>query len=273
MIHLSALIATLLLIVSPVCAELPLTVEDIFTQQGKGELAVSAAYANQQQELDVFGVVTNEDALSLGLGWRYGAWRNTEVSVSSSFAWADVRGFSGNDRYSYVERRGEQITVSLSHRISDDAETPALLVFGQIVAAERIPSFDSGVVYGKRGGIGAVTYRVIDPILLSVAVTVNYGGELPLNRVDVEAGYSLLVEPRMSFFVNTRIALAGGLSWQWSDKFKVNGESVGINETATAGLFGLQYRLNNDASIQFEGRFAASGNGGSRLAIEFLYRL
>ena len=273
---------------APAQAQLPITVEDLFAKQDSFALGLTLSYYNlgPQVELDfvegehplyIHRVTDNVDQLTWGVNGRYGASKNTEVSVDLTMGYKSTRRLLV-DSNSSSERTGERLSFSVSHRLSEDAETPALLLSGQVEALHRSRRFGSGTVYGKEFGVSLVTYRTLDPILLSARATVSYHRERKVNIPSQENerslgnGYSVQLEPRLSFFVNSTITLAAGISWSWSDKLREDGRRYGINRTATSTLLGLDYKVNKKMALHFESSLASSSGEGIGLTLQLVYR-
>ena len=141
-------VAVLLLLPSLVYAQLLITVEDILGEDDGLQLGTSFSYFNRQSDVNFLGLSENEDLLGLGFSLRYGVVPDTDISFFASASYIEGRGLAGGERFSYSEYRGELVGFSISHRISPDAETPALIVFGRIGLLERSSRLDADVEYG-----------------------------------------------------------------------------------------------------------------------------
>ena len=253
--------------------DLPITVEDIFTAEDRYRLGVSTRYHNQQFELAPLGINQNRDQLALDFNGRYGLTLNTEISARTSFVYQDARTAASGELFSESASYWNNFSIGLNHRISEDAETPAFLVFGEMVAAQRASAQDSKTLYGKEFSLGAVFYRSLDPILLSGVVTTGYRRNKNIGDMQLDEGYTLRLEPQIAFVVNNDITLTGGVRWQWHDKPRVNGGAVNINTTETAIALGMGYNLGQNTTFSFQGHFPVTSNRGTSLTLELIHRI
>ena len=264
-------------------AQLPITIQDIFLRQNTKELGISLQYASQQSDggfyLDPDGVffvrdLGNVDQLTLGLSARFGASENTELSLDASTTHSDSRNINNFvGRRSGSEWHGPSVGFGFSHRVSNDAETPGLQVFGRVSLLERSSNLDSDHVYGKNLSTGLVVYRTRDPVLLSASLNLSYARGRKVRGFEEDQGYSASLSARLSFFVNSAVTLAAGFSVRWSDKVQRDGMALGINETRTAISYGLGYTISDSSSLHMHADVDATRDSGASFRLELVHRM
>ncbi len=274
----------------PASAELPLTIEDLISDKGQFRLESSLSYSNHDirgvstakpitLQIDQNSFVTlptqvsnaqgNSDILVATLGLRYGLTRDTEIHGRYSYLNSDTRLNDANGLDKTSVNRFVSSWLGLNHQFSYDGNTPALIGFIEVAAAEQHNIERSN---GKSWAIGATTYRALDPIVLSLTVSYrlsnnrNDGDETQLNP-----GNTLLINPSVAFSVNDRITLTTGFHWINRQADRINREHQGIRRTQTNLALGLGYGLSEGSTINIAFNTESSGPGGVDLRLSWLY--
>ncbi len=231
---------------APVLADLPLTIEDLITDQGKVKLDLSVAYANADRQ----GVSTgdpilvqtgpasfvtipsaigmsigNSDTLVGTLGLRYGLTAKAEIYARASALTSSQRTSGVSGTSSEHDGRFADAWAGVNVQIKKDDATPALLVFTELALAEK-QRYDTASF--KSAMLGLTTYHAIDPIVFSLTA----GCRLNQSRKDggqtYRPGDLLLLNPSVGFAVNDRVTLTTGLQWTYRQADKLDGVAQGI---------------------------------------------
>ena len=288
--RISCLCAYLLLAVSPaVWADLPLTVEDLITDQGKVKLDLSLAYANTDRS----GVSTgeplivqtgptsfvtlptlvgesigNSDTVVATLGMRYGLTAKAEV-------YARISGMSSNHRSSGVggaasssESGFADAWAGVNYQFRKDGDGPAVLGFAEIALREKHRRSSASF---KSAMLGITTYKAIDPIVFSLTTAYRFNQTRQDGAQDYRPGNLLLLNPSVGFAVNDRVTLTTGMQWTRRQAERFAGQSKGIDRTATDLLLGVGYGITQGNTLNATLKANASGRNGSELRTNWLY--
>jgi len=282
---------------STVSADLPLTIEDLITQQNRYRVDFSMAYANSDRQrvssryqifeagngqfiqlpVSVGDNRRNADILAMTFGFRYGLTTDTELL-------ARVNGVIETTRYDNKETNGVETSASdssqqlkdlilgVNHRISDDTKTPALLAFLELGLAENTAIDDSDFVYGKNLQLGLTTYRAIDPLVLSLTAGYRYTDERDVKADVVDPGDFFYVNPSIAFAVNSEVTLTTGLQLSWRGNDNVNDVEAGIDTSKTKLELGLGYGWSKRLTLNLNSRADISGNSGSEVNLTASYK-
>jgi hypothetical protein len=280
----------LLSCVSPLAfAELPLTIEDIITDKGKVTLDATFSYANSNQK----GVATGEpiivqtsptsfitiptrigetrtdtDTSVATVGLRYGLTRDAELYGRGSYLWNSSRSSSFSDTSSSSSSRFSDAWLGLNYRFLKDGETPALLGFVEVALTERLRESSSSA---KSWLLGATSYSVIDPVVLSMTAAYRFNQERTDGVQRYKPGNLLLLNPSLAFAVNDRVSLSGGVQWLNRQPDLLDGQSQNFRRTTTDLNFGVSYGLSNATSLTFSVTSNASGSNGSSIRLNLLH--
>ncbi len=278
-------------------ADLPLTVEGMLTAQNRWRAELGINYANIEQRgvstgqpvsiqvsatqfvnipTQIGGARFNSDTVVLSPGLRYGASENTELYGRTSWLGDSTRiqGVSGTD--SQYNSRFDSLWLGINHKFIEEGESPALLGFAEIAALER--SYLSSVAdaqdySGRAGLIGATTYRVIDPIVLSFTGAYRINAPRSINNQSYTPGNFLLLSPSLAFAVNSDITLSAGLLWRNTRPDVINGQDQSLLRTSTDFNLGLAWLWSERSVLNFSSKANLSGSGGAELGMTWVYKL
>jgi hypothetical protein len=274
---------------APAFADLPLTVEDLITDQGKVKLDASFAYANADRQ----GVSTgepivvqtgpaafvtlptrigesigNSDTLVGTMGLRYGLTAKTE-------AYARASGLSTSQRTSGVagtaashESRLIDAWAGVNHQFKKDDATPAVLGFAEIALAEK---HRVDTAHFKSAMLGLTAYKAIDPVVFSATFGYRFNQRRQDGAQDYQPGNLILLNPSVAFAVNDRVTLTTGAQWTRRAADEIDGQPQGIARTATDLLLGVGYGFDKGNTLNATFKANASGRGGSELRLNWLY--
>jgi len=244
-LHLKPRLAALLggSAVSPALADLPLTVEDLITDQGKFKLDLSFAYANQDRQgvstgepIDIqigpaafvtlptaIGTrIGNADTWVGTLGLRYGLAAKTEIYARASGLTSSQRTSGVAGASSSRESRFADAWVGVNHQFKKDDKTPALLGFAEIALIEKHRTDSAGF---KSAMLGATTYQAIDPVVFSLTAAYRFNQSRRDGPQDYRPGKLLLINPSVGFAVNDRVTLTTGLQWTRRAADRIDGQA------------------------------------------------
>jgi hypothetical protein len=257
-------------------ADLPLTIEDLITQQKSFRMDMSMAYANSDRErvssryqifeagngqfiqlpVSVGDARRNADILALTLGFRYGLTADTElftrlngVIETTRFENRETNGIETSR--SDANQQLNDLILGINHRISDDTKTPALLVFAELGLAENI---------------------AIDPLVLSLTAGYRYTDERDVKTDAVDPGDFLYLNPSIAFAVNSDVTLTTGMQLSWRGNDKVNDAETGIDSSKTKLELGLGYGWSKRLTLNFNTRSDISGDSGSEVNVTASYK-
>jgi hypothetical protein len=272
-------------------ADLPLTVEDLITEQGKMRLDLALAYANASRQGVSAGEpvvvqtgpaafvliptaigdhLVNTDTLVASLGLRYGLTASTELYARASAltSWQRVSDVAGTS--SSRESRWADAWVGVNHQLREDDPGPALLGFAEVALAER-HRHDSAHL--RSALLGLTTYHAIDPVVLSLTGAYRFNRSRPDGQRSYRPGDLLLLNPAVGFAVNDRVTLSTGLQWTHREADRFDGVAQGIARTATDLTLGVGYGIARGNTLNATLRANVSGAGGAEVRLNWLYTL
>ena len=278
-------------------ADLPLTVEGMLSAPNRWRAELGINYANTEQrgvstgqpvsvQVSAAQFVTiptqigtariNSDIVVLSPGLRYGLSEDTELYGRTSWLsdTARVQAVSGTN--SQTNNRFDSFWLGVNHKLVEEGKSPALLGFVEIAALEKslLPgSTDSQNFSGRSGLIGATTYRVIDPIVLSFTAAYRINAPRDIKDQSYIPGNFLMLSPSMSFAVNTDITLSAGLLWRNTRPDVLNGQDQGILRTSTDLNLGLAWLWDERTTLSINSKSNQSGSGGSDIGMTWTYKL
>jgi len=288
--RISLLCAGLLVTASTaVWADLPLTVEDLITDKGKVKLDLSLAYVNADRS----GVSTGEPIIvqtgptsfvtlptlvgeSIGnsdtvvaiLGMRYGLTAKAEVyarmsGLSSSHRSSGVGGAASSSESGFADA-----WAGINYQFRKDDDGPAVLGFGEIALREKHRRSSASF---KSAMLGVTTYKAIDPVVFSLTAACRFNQARRAGTQDYRPGNLLLLNPSVGFAVNDRVTLTTGVQWTRRQADRFDGQSQGIDRTATDLLLGVGYGFAKGNTLNSTLKVNASGRSGSELRANWLY--
>ncbi len=282
------------LIVPTAHADLPLTIEDLLTEERRWRVDFNLTYTNRDREnvdsrygtlqlgqnqsvsipLNVSDKRTNSDIVAMTAGVRYGLTLDTELYSRITGIAEDRRTFFkiGGTSDS-TNTRPTNLWFGVNHRFSNDNKTPALLGFAELAVAENVAFEGEEIVFGKSLLLGMTTYRAIDPIVLSLTTGYNYSEQRDVGDDLEKPGAFFFISPSVGFAVNNLVTLTTGFRWQVRQRDESNGDSWGIRTTNTNMDFSLGYAWSKKLTFQVTSRFDVSGEPSASTSINMIYKL
>jgi hypothetical protein len=274
-------------------ADLPLTVENLLSEEGNTRLELSTTYSNSERTgIDARESITvqtgptsfvqvptilgerssNTDALVSTAGIRYGLSKDTEV-----YGRASLLGFEQRSTSSTGETTQESQSqfadswIGINRQLNGDADQPGLLGFAEVQVAER--QADGELAYGKSAVVGATLYQTYDPVVLSMTGAVQINDRREVAGQQVRPGNSLTLAPSTGFAVNDKVTLSGGLNWRATQADRRDGKQQGVHTTRTGMDFGVAYALNEGDTLDANVRPQMSGDDGVQVSMGWVRRL
>ena len=270
-------------------ADLPLTVEDLITEQGKLRMDVAVSYVNDHQKgiadstsiliqtgpgsFVYLPIVSGEhysisDALVGTLGLRYGITPKTEIYTLGSYLWENRRSINPESRESEQSHQMTDVWVGVSHQFKDDLKTPALLGFAELAAYEKNTGMSSSL---KSALVGLTTYKAIDPIVFSLTAAYRWNRKRNSPYGTYRPGGYILLNPSVAFAVNERVSLDTGVQWLSRQADQYSDGLDGIRHTSTSFLFGVSYSPSKENMFNVRFKLNASDRNGSDLRFQWLH--
>jgi len=287
-----ALPVSLFVVITPVRAELPLSIEDIITDKGKVKLELSMSYANLESSGISVGEpfvvqtgptsfitlptsigerTTNSDSLIGTLGLRYGLTSNTEIYTRTNYLHFNQRSIEADGtKDSSDHNRWADAWGGINYRFKKDDDTPAILGFSEIAFYEKHNESRSSL---KSAIMGFTTYKAIDPVVLSLTASYQFNKERKDGKIDYKPGNLILVNPSVAFAVNDRITLITGMQWINRTPDRLNRQDQGMRRTSTDLVLGVGYGVTKGNTLNLIFKSNASGRGGADLRLNWLYTL
>ena len=163
--------------------------------------------------------------------------------------------------------------LGANHQVSEDNDSPALLVFAELALAENTAFEGTEYVHFKTGQIGFTTYRSIDPVVLSLTAGYRHSWRRETDDLQVNPGDLLFINPGIGFAVNSEVTLTGGVQFKFRSRDRIDRKSIGIRTSQTDMELGLGYASSDKLTINLTISNDISGNTGAQANIGLLYKL
>ena len=201
-------------------------------------------------------------------GLRYGA--TSDLELRSTIRQRESR--TRSPYQSSSTRRSTALSMGGSWQVSRDQRTPALLLSLDVDIAARSPLQDSELGYGKAMRLNALTYRSLDPVVLSLQVGMEYFSSWRYEKVEYQPGDSAVAKAQVSFAVNPEVTLISGLGVRRIEPSEISGSEVyesatRINLTMAAGV-----AISRRSSLFLGADIIGSGPNAATINLEWLYQ-
>lgn len=272
-------------------ADLPLSLEDLFTDKGKIKLESSFTYVNSERSHQQFAnpiyiqthqnsfvsvptslghTENNSDIMVGSVGLRYGLTGKTDIYSSMSYLWRNQREFNGLENMKQNSRHFSDASFGINHTFMQDGKNPALMGFVETNLYEKSQGQSSSA---KSWTLGLTTYKAIDPIVFSLtgSYRLHLKKKMPDNET-FQAGNYWAVNPSVSFAANDKISLTGGVQWLNAQSDKHNGEKISVRTTSTYAHAGVGFGITRDTALNASVRWKVSGQGSAELKLGLTHR-
>ena len=280
-------------------ADLPLTIEELLTKSKTFRLEWGLSYANSQRNqinthFDIIQTTSdnqvllpinvteqhqNSDLVSLNLGLRYGYSVDTEfyarlIGMAQDNRWQN-NGTAENNKFPLESQKSQQwqdLTLGVNYRFSTDNETPALIGFVEISAAEHFGHSSKKYLYARSGRVGFTAYRTVDPIVLSLTSGYRFALSRQRNDLTLNPGDLFFINPSVGFAVNNEVTLTGGVQFNIRGKDTIADSAVSPRTTQTQLEFGIGYGIAEKLTLNVNINTDISGQQGSQSSVNFTYK-
>ena len=266
-----------------VLADLPLSLEEIYTDKGKLKLESSVAYSNSERTDITMGnpvmiqtmnhsfvvipsmlsqTKSNSDILVGTMGLRYGLTGKTDVYGNVSYLINSNRLFNGVDEVKKKDNYLSDVNLGISHTFLQDGKNPAVIGFVETSLYEKVLNKSSSA---KSWSLGATTYKAIDPVVLSLTASYRWSGKRNSELGDYKPADYFLISPSVAFAANDRISFSGSVQWINRQPEKLNNKKISARNTATYAKLGIGFGLSDKTNFNASARWQISGNNSSAL--------
>jgi hypothetical protein len=256
---------------SPLQADLPLSVDDLFTAHHRYRLETGLEYSNREFSEPLAGYAQGSDVLVGSIGLRYGLTLHTELftrvyGYHSQTRVQDALGLQVDSSTGW-----NRVVAGANIQFSADNKSPALLGFAALDLVENPADPALALRYASSASLGFTTYRSLDPLLLSTVVRYDYRAGYQEQGVRVQPGHGLVISPQAAFAINHLVTLTGGLEWEWRQGVQVQGRQLTLDRTRTSVMLGLGYNWSEDITVSFNGEFAVTDSAGASMSVNLVY--
>ena len=117
----------------------------------------------------------------------------------------------------------QDVVIGLNYRFLDEGSHPALIGFTDIAVLQNTAATGSNFQSAKSGTVGFTTYRVLDPIVLSLTAGYRAALSRDVDGDQIDPSDTLFINPSITFSVNNEVTLTGGMGLNFSGQDRVNG--------------------------------------------------
>ncbi len=273
-------------------ADLPLTIEDLLTAEGRYRVEAGIVFANSDRRSSTSSLQTiqigtgqfvqipislgdtrrNTDIVVATLGFRYGLSLETELYSRLTGINSTTRIDSVTGTRTESDHALGDWSIGINHRFSNDNETPALIGFLEGIVVENTVTDGTNYVNGKTWHAGLTTYRTIDPIVLSLTSGYRYSLARNVEGRKTDPGDIFYFNPNIGFAVNQEVTLSGGLQIRWHTRDRSDGRAQTIDTAQTRLEFGMGYAWNKRLTIHTNVRTDISGDEGAEASINLIWK-
>ena len=205
---------------------------------------------------------------------RYGLTERLELSMSGSFAGRDERELVARRLANHSKSLAfNSLAAGVAYQFSEDNATPALIGFTNIALVEAIDASGDNYALGRSLSAGFTSYRVLDPVVLTVTGGYQFAAERGVGGRSVDPGDVLFLSPGVSFVANDDVTLTAGIHLRRILADRIDGETVGADRTRAAIELGMGYRASEALTIRASARSDVVGNDGFTALFSLSYQL
>jgi hypothetical protein len=255
----------------PLQADLPLSVDDLFTAHHRYRVETGLEYSNREFSEPAAGYAQGTDVLVGSVGLRYGLTVRTELFARVYGYYSQTRIQDGRGLQVESSADWNRVVAGANIQFSADNKSPALLGFAAFDLVENPADPALALRYASSASMGFTTYRSIDPLLLSAVVRYDYRAGYRQQGLRVQPGHGLVISPQTAFAINHLVTLTGGLEWEWRQGVQVQDRQLTLDRTRTSILLGLGYNWSEDITVSFNGEFAVTDSGGASLSVNLVH--
>ena len=273
----------------PAAAELSLSVNDVITGRGQFKSEMSITYANIDRRYLTLGeslvIQTgptsflsvpsdirerniNSDTFVSVVGARYGLSTDSECYVRISSTRSHQRRFIEKSIGDQVITDVSDAWLGIAHQIKAQDAVPPIYGFLELAIEERVSQSSTNF---NTLSIGVTSYKVVDPVVFSLAVSGRHGKQRLARSLPYQPGNIYMVNPSITLAVNDQVTITGGVQWTWMEADRVNNTDIGIDRSSTDLMTGVGYVVSDRSTINTSLNVNASGQSGAEVRMVLLY--
>lgn len=283
------IIYLIILFFSSAFADLPLNLDEIYTDKGKIKFENNIAYANSEQRANSYSnpiyiqtgtnsfvaiptyfsqTQTNNDTIIATTGLRYGLTSKTDIYANLSYLWQNIRSFDGINETSNKNDYLYNAIFGISQTILKDGQNPMVIGFIEASIFEKIlgKSF-----YTKSWLVGISAYKAIDPIVLGFSGAYRFSSSYDSAYGKYKAGNYLLLNPTILFAANDKITLSSGILWINQQAQKLDDKKLSIHSTTTYMKFGVGFGYDDKTTFSLSAKFKTSSQSASEINLGIIH--
>lgn len=204
------------------------------------------------------------ETLLTTVGLRYGLTEKSEIYTRATYRFDNSRfADSINDA---MENRSSNAfqshVVGINYRFLGDDKYPALIGFADIALFENTASSGTKLHSAKSGAVGFTTYRVIDPVVISMTAGYRPNLTRKVDSQEINPGDTLFINPSIAFAVNNEMTLTGGFGLNFTGADMLDGVKRGTRNTNADLQFGLAYAWDKNTTLRADARTEVLGESG-----------
>jgi hypothetical protein len=161
----------------------------------------------------------------------------------------------------------------MNYRFVDEGERPGLIGFADVALLENTAASSTALQSAKSGTIGLTTYRVLDPVVLSLTAGYRANFDRTVGADVINPGDSLFINPSVAFAVNNELTLTGGLGLNFIGDDTLNGTSKDSRTTNADLQFGLAYAWDKNTTLRADARAETLGDNNVTLGLTLTRKL
>ncbi len=148
----------------------------------------------------------------------------------------------------------QSLVIGMNYRFVDEGERLGLIGFADVALLENTAARGTDLQPGRSGTLGFTTYRVLDPVVLSL--TAGYRANLDRTFGDdvIDPGDILFINPSVAFAVNNELTLTSGFGLDFSGDDRLNGIALGGRSTSADLQFGMAYAWSENTTLSADTR-------------------
>lgn len=279
----------LILISHNAFADVPLLVENLVTPKGTKAIELGIIYGNNKiKSSSTVGYVpikidsssyinlptysineeTQNEFILSALNVKYGLAKNLDINLRTNYLYTSTRYLNiDNQRPSLSEKNISDISLGFNYQFLEDETNPALIGFLETTLYENNNSKNP---YFQSYTFGITTYRMFDPIVLSLSSGYKYNRNRKLkNSIDYKPSDFFFINPQLAFAANDKISLIGGLNFISIQNEAANNKTILVKRNNLDYTFGLGFGVSDSSSLRLLSTTHHNFDNSSEILLSF----
>ena len=268
-----------------------LSVENLFTDEGRIRLESTISYANSERQSLALGepfviqtgptsyvtlptTLTERnrytDAVVATAAMRFGLTHDAEVYGRGSWLNSDTRVSGTASSESQTLNQFASSWLGFNYRLKEETDAPTVIGFAEIALSERQ---GWATANGKSYLLGLTAYKVLDPVVLTLTAAAGLNSRRYDGRSNYKPGNTTLISFATAFAANERVSLTTGLQWRLRHADRLDNAMVGVRRASTDLILGVGYGLSTRTTINFSATSNISGTEGASARLTIMHTL